>query len=524
MRGIRVTFFGALLACCLAQAVPVGASPASFDQAVRAMRKGDFEQARAGFLSAVAETSDTRKQADAQGFAIKCLFSMQRYPEFFGEVAALRASQPAHPALDDLWYLEGRALEQQGLFDKARAKFLGLKNACDKASSESTAKLATPSPYANSAYYRELPARIAECDALSFTAKDSETTPDLAERRAQWLLRVYDAKCFDVFSTWSRDFLTSYPAYASRDEIMFRQMLLLRRSRKYQDARELANRIASETTGSRRARQMGGLDGRTEDRAAFDFAAVRASYARRKFGDCTSQAAAFLARYPNNWRVPELLKIHLYAAYHQGDREHFKELSDKLAAAAETTKPLIEARILAAALLVKSGRHVEARKVLDGIEAEDPSRAGKGTLFDLRMDSYLYEHDYASLAAVAKTLKDSAGPGTREYACGRLWEGIAAVSKSNPDTTVAETAFDEAGDSGVLSGEEVATALHWSAEMARRRGDFDKVRTMLERIRDESPPSPTRQRALLRLSAVLDSAASSALAADAVTTSSADVQ
>lgn len=476
-----------------------GYAQSSFDEAMMLYQCGQFEMARNAFLEFALAGKGNSQVPAARFYAIKCLYVQKCYNRFDIETEELRAEEPAHPALDDLTYLQACRWEGEGDWEKARERLEYFLSAfsespyCAQARKRLAAcKPRAPRPdFSNSQY------------ALAFSSQaTSETVGMTTEQEGQiiaWLKSLHEAGIHEKYLIESGDFLEKQETHLQAPELLFLQMKSLRALKKWEEARAVANKIVQRYPSSAVASRMGGAEGRVEDQAAFAFAELVRDYHEHRFTECISKCEEFLRAYPQNWRLEEMCRFYCYALYHGGDTRFF-DLSRELLQGAIDPHKMDQILFLQAALLVRQGLYPESRAILNTLIEYYPDSSFHANFYELRFLSFYREGDYASLAEESRKTLRYYPALSREWGYAIVFRGIALSLLGPANWSEAKLALDTMlaspfKDSKLNNSEDhyPTLAAFWRCWIATQENDGNTVCQWVGHVRSQSPEGATKK-------------------------------
>lgn len=336
-------------------------------------RKYDEARERLQKLEASAD-EHTRNQAIL--YHLKSYLVEHNFADFDGARAKVLAQFPDYPPAGQIEYFNGYFSEEAHEWTRAIAAYERFLAANPKS------KLS-----------KEVEQHVARCKSMQ--------EPSLANPTAygNWLIALAQANLMRDIETSSPQFLEKYPKDANAPTVMFNYVLALRASQKWEQARSVANRLKADYSASTQSLTLGGIDGKTEDQAAYRFAEIVDAYGKKDFKKCCDRVVGFQNEFPENWRVAEAWKYYCYSVYHAQDQSRFFEISEKLLQ--EHIDPSSEDKILylQASFLTQQARGEDARKVIKTIKAKYPKSGLIKTeqLDQLTLETYLFGRNSQSI-------------------------------------------------------------------------------------------------------------------------------
>lgn len=189
------------------------------------------------------------------------------------------------------------------------------------------------------------------------------------------------------------------PGSEAMASVLFTKMLCLRKLKRYDEARRVANSIVTLCPNTTLAAKMGGSAGRTEDEAAFAYAKALKTYHNKEYGPAWRMFTDFLADFPNNWRVETAMFYQTRSLYDLGLDDKFVEESEKAIKQNPNLSWAFEARYLQSCLLTRRNKGIEARSILAELAKRPKSDEWIPILRQSLLETYLYT------AALAQTTK-----------------------------------------------------------------------------------------------------------------------
>ncbi|MBN1899824.1 hypothetical protein JW926_00695 [Candidatus Sumerlaeota bacterium] len=183
--------------------------------------------------------------------------------------------------------------------------------------------------------------------------------------------------------------------YAGFDRLMFIEMLFLREIHQWGESCLRANQLMSFFPESPYAARMGGKDGRTEDKAAIEFADATTPMQAGEYKKSHNLFKQFLENYPNNWRhdiAQYRMVFSLYWMAANDDTLHFDVINAMNAVIDENPDSIYLDDIysLLIGTNIRIGNKQEARKLLD-FAMKTFSHPQKQQEYEhLWMDTYLF--------------------------------------------------------------------------------------------------------------------------------------
>lgn len=156
-----------------------------------------------------------------------------------------------------------------------------------------------------------------------FPTKSNKDNNELRNLMFTELEQAYKSNIFDLYILFSERFIEYCSDYQKIPDLLFYKMLALRKLAKWEEARKTANLLIKNYPNSKYALMMGGINGKTEDNAAFDFAKINLLYSKSNFIECSESIYKFINDYPNNWRKKESFYKLCYCYYHMKNDEFF---------------------------------------------------------------------------------------------------------------------------------------------------------------------------------------------------------
>jgi len=276
------------------------------------------------------------------------------FPKVIRDVEAFLKSHPTHPSRDDLEFLRGLAFLGVRKYDEALQVF------------KNFVKVYPESPYT---------------EMISASVNKSEYHP---------LMVFHNIERYEDFLKESEAFRETHPKDPFCDDLMFWEILSLKKLQRWADALERANNLVAQYPASPYVKKMGGKDGRTENQAAEEFDKGDKAYHKNEYQKSIQIYRDFIRNYPNNWRLEDACHHLCYALYHSKDREKFYEECDNFINQFLDSNFVDDILYVKCSSLVQEKKGAQARSLLDFIGTRYPHTSLKNTLIQLRLESYLF--------------------------------------------------------------------------------------------------------------------------------------
>jgi len=334
----------------------------SYQQAMTLFKSGDYQQAQLIFNQFISEYPESSNCKSAEFYSIKCYYMLGKYPEMEQAIQNLKQKNPQHQSLDDLEFLRGIANLKTKNYDTAKSIFIGLK-----------------STYPDSSYSKKISERVT---SINFHP----------------IMILYDVLMYDEFIKLSEQFRKDNLNNPYSDDLMFIEMLSLRKLNKWEEARKKANDLIVQYPDSPYSTQMGGTNGRTENQAAIDYAEAVKAYHTKNFEEAGELFSQFLINYPSNWRKEESGNYLCYSLYHSRKSDDFFNKSSEMINQYPKSQYIDDLLYLQSAVYVQEGKGEDARNILNSLETNYSGSNLYNNFRQMRLESYLYEDCINSLS------------------------------------------------------------------------------------------------------------------------------
>lgn len=185
------------------------------------------------------------------------------------------------------------------------------------------------------------------------------------------------------------------------DRQLFLDMLILRNTAHWPEAREKAAQLVKFFPKSPYAQKLGG-NGKSEEEVAKEFSEAMKAYHDGNFSQARDLFIKFNESYPNNWRRDHCQYLASDCIYQQHQEEKFiEEVNDLINN--NKINPPYSSKLLyqQAAALVRLKKGDSARDVLDYLEAGATKDKFKSEINQLRLESYIYYDDHPSSLTIS---------------------------------------------------------------------------------------------------------------------------
>jgi len=338
----------------------------------------------------------------------------------------------------------------------------------------------------------------------------SSPNPSLQEQMKyfNWLMKLYQDDFDALFQEKAPVFIAANPDFSENDEIMFYQMKSYRYLKKWKEARDKANEIIQKYPESGYTAKMGGINGRTEDQAAFDYAYLVKDYHEKRFEECIEKVEDYMKFYPNNWRIPQAYCFYSYALYHSGNKEKFFRISDKFLNESLNPGQNDHISFLQATMLVKQGQYQDAFILIEKMKTRYPESDIFHKFLELRLECFYKQKDYAGLEREADEIIKQYPQKGKKWCTAMAWKGIAMMNSTPPKTEEALPVFESMlegnlSDTGVTD-ENIATAAIWRIWIAEEKGDRETAKKYMKKVKTEMKEGVHKKRVMERFESLLN--------------------
>ncbi len=226
-----------------------------------------------------------------------------------------------------------------------------------------------------------------------FPMKEKNDSYSLINLKLDELHKLYTSNIFDIYLLLSNRFIKYCPDFDKIPDLLFNNIIALRKTSKWEEARKVASSIIKKYPNSKYAKMMGGIDGRTEDQAAFRFAEINKLYAQNNFEECINQIKLFQTNFPNNWRRKDSLFKMCYCYYHLKNDNDFLNYAKNYLAEFYNEQDSQNICILIISFYIQKCNQTEARKSINEFRIRYQNSHYKDTIDQLEIESYFYKEN-----------------------------------------------------------------------------------------------------------------------------------